>query len=53
MQAPMSMMQGQQAPGFTAYIVEPPFGVARIVLLMVIPLLSMRSHHPRSGAIRP
>jgi ABC-2 type transport system permease protein len=41
-QAQMSMMQGQQAPGFTAYIVEPPFGVARIVLLMVIPLLSMR-----------
>jgi ABC-2 type transport system permease protein len=41
-QAQMSMMQGQAAPGFTAYIVEPPFGVARIVLLMVIPLLSMR-----------
>jgi ABC-2 type transport system permease protein len=41
-QAQMAMMQGQPAPGFTAYIVEPPFGVARIVLLMVIPLLSMR-----------
>lgn len=40
-QAQMAMMQGQ-TPGFTAYVVEPPFGVARIVLLMVIPLLSMR-----------
>jgi ABC-2 type transport system permease protein len=42
MQAQMAMMQGGQTPGFTAYIVEPPFGVARILLLMVIPLLSMR-----------
>jgi ABC-2 type transport system permease protein len=42
MQAQMQMMQGAQTPGFTGYIVEPPFGVARILLLMVIPLLSMR-----------
>ena len=41
-QAQMAMMQGGPTPGFTAYIVEPPFGVARILLLMVIPLLSMR-----------
>ena len=41
-QAQMAMMQGAQTPGFTAYVVEPPFGVARILLLMVIPLLSMR-----------
>jgi ABC-2 type transport system permease protein len=41
-QAQMAMMQGGQTPGFTAYVVEPPFGVARILLLMVIPLLSMR-----------
>jgi ABC-2 type transport system permease protein len=41
-QAQMAMMQGGPAPGFTAYVVEPPFGVARILLLMVIPLLSMR-----------
>ena len=41
-QAQMSMMQGGPAPGFTSYVVEPPFGVARILLLMVIPLLSMR-----------
>jgi len=41
-QAQMAMMQGGQSPGFTAYVVEPPFGVARILLLMVIPLLSMR-----------
>jgi ABC-2 type transport system permease protein len=41
-QAQMAMMQGGNTPGFTAYVVEPPFGVARILLLMVVPLLSMR-----------
>lgn len=39
-QAQMAMLQG--APGFTAYVVEPSFGAARIILLMVVPLLSMR-----------
>ena len=40
MQPQMAMMPA--APGFTAEIVAPPFGTARIVLLMVVPLLSMR-----------
>jgi ABC-2 type transport system permease protein len=39
-QAQMAMLPG--APGFTAYVVEPSFGAARIFLLMVLPLLSMR-----------
>jgi ABC-2 type transport system permease protein len=39
-QAQMATMPG--APGFTAYVVEPSFGTARIILLMVVPLLSMR-----------
>ncbi len=39
-QSQMAMNPG--APGFTAYVVEASFGIARILLLMVVPLLSMR-----------
>jgi ABC-2 type transport system permease protein len=40
MQAQMAMMPG--APGITEFVVAPTFGTATIVLLMVVPLLSMR-----------
>jgi ABC-2 type transport system permease protein len=40
-QMQMQMMQGE-SPGFTVFVVGGPFGVARILLLMVIPLLSAR-----------
>ena len=39
-QAQMAMLPG--APGFTAYVVGSSFGAARIILLIVVPLLSMR-----------
>jgi ABC-2 type transport system permease protein len=40
-QSQMAMMPGQTM-GFTAEVVGPSFGLARILLLMVVPLLSMR-----------
>jgi ABC-2 type transport system permease protein len=40
LQAQIAMMPA--APGFTEFVVAPTFGTATIVLLMVVPLLSMR-----------